>query len=256
MNTDSQRDLFDHDLPGTPGDSGAPEAQRTGTDRSKEGDRSNATASNETTGSEPTEDEQGPSSGEEAAGDPSPNGAEIESPLEALGEIGGAVGRIRQTVEWMEIAEEEIDRGQEQYPDTAEAIDNVYQSLVPTAPIQRTGRDALYRRHCRELIGRVGSGERSVPDPDLRVPTDAELVVAMADVSTRAPLSTVARLMYMDLFGKAMGEKACREDGLWKQVEQARSRIGDYKRRKIQQLRSTLREKLGDRIDRPVSDSF
>lgn len=68
------------------------------------------------------------------------------------------------------------------------------------APREMYGLDvAVYRAHARELIGRVGT-----PAPRDQ-PTLAELLVAMHQVSLKAPLARHAALLYHHLWKEVFG---------------------------------------------------
>ncbi len=101
----------------------------------------------------------------------------------------------------MEIAEEEIERAQRRHSEKADAIWSSFKHLVPTEVLGQTG-DELYRRHCPELLDRVGEGR------DLRPGTAAEVVAGIAGISQLAPPSRTMTLLYMRLFSELFPDEA------------------------------------------------
>jgi len=107
----------------------------------------------------------------------------------------------------IEIAEDEIDRAMQLYPESQKAIWNAFKMLqMPT--IFRGKSDELYRAYCRELLARVVQGK------DVQPATDAELVVNIAEASLAAPPTRTAGYLYMTLFHKIFGSQVYDDLGL------------------------------------------
>lgn len=108
-------------------------------------------------------------------------------------------GVISSTFYLMEVAEEEIRAAQKRNPDHTAAIWEAFRFLTPSEALRARG-DRLYRAHCREILERIVNGQ------DLRPPTKAEKLGALAEVSFRFPLNNdltfVYTRLFVDLFGK------------------------------------------------------
>jgi hypothetical protein len=166
-------------------------------------------------------------------------------------DAGGFAGTVISAFDKMEIAERLIDEMQQRYPDAAGALDNSFEYTTPSPALPRESEE-LYAGHVREILRRVGqaeSSEHACEDADLRAPTDAEVLAALAEVSQAVPLSRYAHALYMTLFGRVYGEQFCREHGLWSNVEQVLGRYDDsYSERRMSTLRQQVADKLRPRL--------
>ena len=125
---------------------------------------------------------------------------------EILGsELSGVISSIFKR---MDIAEDEIAKGQKRWPKSKDVIWGAFGALVATDPI-REFPDKLYRAHCAELIDRVGDWwlvDDKDAKIDLSLATDAELCGACSTASLGVPLSQDAQLAYINAFERIFGE--------------------------------------------------
>jgi len=99
----------------------------------------------------------------------------------------------------MEIAEEEITKAQERWPEKRKEIWDMFKYLgLGTCTIPEGYADQVYRAHCQEILERVVGGE------DLRPGTDAECMVALCEMSQVAPLCFPAVCLYRKLFERRL----------------------------------------------------
>lgn len=87
---------------------------------------------------------------------------------------------------------EEIKAAQRRSPRKKKTIRDAFPVLYPGELL--TYPDALYRAHCRELIGRCVRGE------DVRPATDAELCIMFEQTSLKAPLASQFAHAYSTVF--------------------------------------------------------
>ena len=105
---------------------------------------------------------------------------------------------ITHVFRYIEIAEEEIRRAIEGAPESATALNGCFLQLQP--PTQLKGRpEALYRAYCRELLERVVDGTA------LELPTKPEVLLALSQLSLKAPLNRNALALYESLFAEIFG---------------------------------------------------
>ncbi len=106
--------------------------------------------------------------------------------------------RIGRAFDLMRVAEEEIAAAKLSAPRKRKTLHALFKAMYPGELLAYP--DAVYRSHCRELIGRAKRGE------DLAPGTDAEVLVMMSKASLAAPLasefahamSTVFRRVFPD----------------------------------------------------------
>jgi hypothetical protein len=104
--------------------------------------------------------------------------------------------RIGELFAMMEIAEDEIAKAKRRHPKYADAIHNAFQYMCPQNIAGWGGaiNTDLYRHHCRQICDRIATGE------DINLATDAELLLAMKDVSLAAPINNEGKYIYFKLF--------------------------------------------------------
>lgn len=90
----------------------------------------------------------------------------------------------------MAIADEEIRRGQGNYPAEAERINSCFKLLLRPPVIQA---DALYRAHVRELVERVAN------EQDTRPVTRAELLAMMSEMTLQVKTNKLCSLILAHL---------------------------------------------------------
>lgn len=105
----------------------------------------------------------------------------------------GFWGVVANTFELMDIAEDEIARMKELYPDKIEMIHRSFTILRPTIYLQEVSKE-VYRSHIKELLMRVVNGQ------DTRVATDAELMSILSGATFGAPLNRTGTGLYVRLF--------------------------------------------------------
>jgi len=91
-------------------------------------------------------------------------------------------GRVVRAFYLMGIAEEEIKAAQKRMPRFKKRVNAAFAVLHPGELL--TYSDEIYRHHCRELIGRM------VRHQDIRLATDAEVLVMFSRTSLAAPLAS------------------------------------------------------------------
>jgi len=164
----------------------------------------------------------------------------VEKMLKVLGTVvGGEVeGVVVTTFRAMKTAEVEIARFKTRHPDHGEDLDRAFLCLQPPVSFWSKS-DALYRAHCRELLGRVVRGE------DLRTGTSAEVLVAILEVATRTPIRPDFVLAADRVFEDVYGETAKKVIGPVKGVESYEGAVDE--------IVSDLRRRLGnpDRVINP-----
>lgn len=111
----------------------------------------------------------------------------------------------------METAEEEILAAQQRHgedPPVRDADDRIVGEPGPiwrAFSLLRPTRDMpefVYRSHCREILDRVAEGE------DTRPATDAEMCLALRDVTLATPVRSSTVGLYARLFARAFPEQA------------------------------------------------
>ena len=133
-------------------------------------------------------------------------GEEFSEVMKMVGYTDADLGTISGIFERMEIAEEEINRGKEQWPENETVIHSLFSMCMPT-PLLRELADVMYRGHCRELVKRVG--EMDITDKvkkiDLSLGTDSELCGIFSDASIRSPLGVLHTRIYLEAFTRVTG---------------------------------------------------
>jgi hypothetical protein len=112
-----------------------------------------------------------------------------------FGEIHGAYAGFFERMEW---AEEEIRAAQKRCPAKA---DELYHSFILCKPADHSDlancAEFAYRSHVQEILSRVIAGE------DTRPATNAEMIMALIDVSQMAPMNTLGSGLYFRLWREA-----------------------------------------------------
>jgi hypothetical protein len=98
----------------------------------------------------------------------------------------------------MEIAEEEIQRFQERHPERAAAIQKTFLPL--RWMLNEPAPEPVFRHHVQELLQRV------VDDVSLSPGTRAEALIAFHVTSLKAPLTSEAMIVAIDLFRQIYGD--------------------------------------------------
>lgn len=98
----------------------------------------------------------------------------------------------------MEIAEDEIARAKEHYPDREKEIHAAFGVMCPPARMEQ--RPALYRVFAREICERIARGQ--IAATAINTITDAEMLNALAETSLRVPLNRPGYALYAELFCK------------------------------------------------------
>jgi len=108
--------------------------------------------------------------------------SEILDVMQDLGLItdkeGGFIANIFRR---MEIAEEEIERAQKEWPNKADVVWNTF-TICPSPIIPNTAPEKLWRYHYRQLCRMVALGE------DLDMPTGIEAACMVVGVANKVPI--------------------------------------------------------------------
>lgn len=130
--------------------------------------------------------------------------------MQGLGTVVYRMGRC-----W-EICEQEISEV-EHYDDQPERQSAIFRLLAPSEPLHGKS-DTVYRVHVRELIRRSAEGR------DTRLATKAEMLCAMLDAATVAPLSSngaaIADHLFVECFGFLPGEAEATKEQWEGQVDE------------------------------------
>ncbi|MEM7032047.1 MAG: hypothetical protein AAF629_21010 [Chloroflexota bacterium] len=114
--------------------------------------------------------------------------------FEQMGDLGA---QLKDVLDCMKIAEEEIASAQVRQPEKADVIWNSFTYLKPS-PLLRPRTPQLYRAHVKELIARVATGKTK--KAELEAVTAAELCCIMSAASLAHPLQTDATIAYQKVF--------------------------------------------------------
>lgn len=102
------------------------------------------------------------------------------------------------TFDLMDIAEDEIAKGQKRHPKRKEEIWGVFGQACPPRGMSQYTSD-IYRMHVREICDVVGNGGKFVQ------PTDAELLLALSEASQKTPITGPAQTLFQRLFVRVFG---------------------------------------------------
>lgn len=157
------------------------------------------------------------------------------SPLDAVvrdvlgAELDGAVRGAFKKMEW---AEEEIAAAEKRWPRARRRLHASFMTLCPTG--YTLGSEEVYRRHCRELLVRVKSGQ------DVGPGTDAEVACVLMQASLAAPPDADHAAAYGVVFARLFPEHA--------------EIVGDLRREYItgraDEIIAELRKKIGREVNR------
>lgn len=103
--------------------------------------------------------------------------------------------------------EAEIRAAQRRHPRQQGVLWHSFKLLLPTSERMRT--EFVYRAHCRELLERVAAGQ------DTRPGTDAELAVALCEMSLQAPLAGPVVALYLRVWRRAFPSHPVSADAGW-----------------------------------------
>jgi len=119
--------------------------------------------------------------------------------LELLKDLDVNTNTITDAFSRMDVAEEEIQRAQQVYPDQSDRLWCAFHLLCP--PSILNGRPVeMYQAYCRELLERIATEE------DTTLGTNAECLIALSEASLRSPMTQTAKALYFDLFKAVFGE--------------------------------------------------
>jgi hypothetical protein len=115
---------------------------------------------------------------------------------EILGDLTSGLAGIFEVMEW---AESEIANAQKRHPAQADMLHHCFALVKPQEHMWKmTNNEAIYRAHARELLERVITGT------DMRPGTDAEICIAMSEVSQVTPMRPEACGLYARAFSRIM----------------------------------------------------
>lgn len=97
---------------------------------------------------------------------------------------------VSKAMNFIEIADCAIREAIQRHPEAADRLNECFMLLRPPSMMQ----PLFYRAHCDQLLERVACGG------DVAACTDAELLVALADTSLKAPMNTEGASLYAYLF--------------------------------------------------------
>lgn len=152
-------------------------------------------------------------------------------PAALLGSLENTLAGIFEAMEW---AEDEIERAAKRHP---QAWDLLYHSFILIRPrdgmelLTRT--EPMMRAHSRELLERVAAGQ------DTRLATDAEICVAMSEVSQITMIRPEAAGLYARAFGRVF-----KDSNPWAEREDHYEALYAGE---IDELEAMTRHKLADR---------
>jgi len=115
----------------------------------------------------------------------------------------------------VDIAEDEIERAAARHPQAADDLFHCFRLLLPAFEARAWGTEFVLRAHCRELLERVASGE------DTRPGTNAECLLAIAQVAMEVPLNGAAAGFYLRMWsaafpGHELGDRGQHYEALYK----------------------------------------
>ena len=109
---------------------------------------------------------------------------------------------IVNTLSHIDVVWQLIDEYMPIYPDRAEVIYNMFLSFQDASQMMAEYDIKVFTSHVSEILDRVG---RKVNKPEMEKGTDAELLVAMFEISLKTPVHTdaflIARQMFMEIMG-------------------------------------------------------
>jgi len=107
------------------------------------------------------------------------------------------------TFDDMHTAQDIIAEEQTAHPDQADAIWNTFHLLRRSEPLR--GKNPLYRAHCHEIINRAAINPHIL---STQLPTVAEIVGFLSDVSLKVPLTHDQAALYERQFAILQGRPA------------------------------------------------
>jgi hypothetical protein len=97
----------------------------------------------------------------------------------------------------VDVAEDEIGQAAARHPQAADDLFHAFGLLLPAFEARAWGTEFVLRAHCRELLERVAAGE------DTRPGTNAECLLAIAQVAMEVPLNGAAAGFYLRMWSGA-----------------------------------------------------
>lgn len=138
--------------------------------------------------------------------------SQILQAIQSLDSGNSFWGRVSALFDKMEIAENEIAKAKERYPEDAERLHDCFKLMCPSAPLSDRP-DKLYRAHCRELLERVHN------NIDARPGTAAEVLAIMSTWSLEHMPDHNAVALMGRLFAQVFPEQDAYNDApleMWK----------------------------------------
>lgn len=145
---------------------------------------------------------------------------DMQATIEALTQAGlnndGLFTRIGSAFALMDVCEEEIDAAMHTNPKCRRELYGSFMLLCPDNKYNQAMPAEVYRKHCKELLGRVSkwynddthrTTNMSMPKNMAQLPTDAEMIMSMSAISFIAPLKPDWYLLYAHLFMQIMPNK-------------------------------------------------
>lgn len=118
----------------------------------------------------------------------------VDAMLKMLGPEGNRIGACFRQIS---IAEEEIRSFLDENPDLKKETDERFKQL--RSPMLEDKPEGVFRLHVKELLGRLENGTR------FDLGTKAEVMVALSDLSLKAPLDRDAQALFEEIFVEAFG---------------------------------------------------
>jgi len=121
---------------------------------------------------------------------------------QALTQVTGT-NKFCRVFDLIEVCEQEINRGMEEYPMRAEMIYNMFMPLGKMASPFVDFTPDLFRSHCREIIARIGN---RLGKEELNCGTSAECILCIYDLTMLQPVTQDCGTMYYKLWKIVFGE--------------------------------------------------
>ncbi len=121
--------------------------------------------------------------------------------MRTVGMENDVIARIVNTLNHIDIVWRLIDEYMAVYPDRAEVIYHMFLSFQDVSRIMAEYDIKVFTAHVAEILDRVG---RNVNKPEMEMGTDAELLIAMFEISLRTPVHTDAFLIARRMFIEVM----------------------------------------------------
>lgn len=120
--------------------------------------------------------------------------------IESVKKQDSFYGMIETSFRLMDICEGAIKRACAKWPEAGPLLDGAFMTLCPA----HTMTPKLYEAHCNELLKRIAK------DGDIRLPTQAEKLQALMEMSLKTPLNTASTSLYARLLTETFPRDAVR----------------------------------------------